>query len=138
MKERYLLQKTLTANDVGETGSHQAGIHVPDALASFFPALPEDLLNPDAWLEVEDELGIRHPWRWIHYNNRVVGSGTRDEYRLTHTSSYLGAAGAREGDILELEVAGAHRYRASIRSKPQSGVLVLSTAGAWRTIATGR
>ena len=134
MTSQYFLQKSLTANDVGATGSHQAGIHVPHAFADFFPRLQEGTLNPDAWLDVADSHGGTYTWRWIHYNNRVVGSGTRDEYRLTHTARYLQNAGAREGDLLELEAIGPRSYQALVRSRPRAGILVLSTAGAWRTI----
>lgn len=135
--EQAILQKTLTANDVGKTGSHQAGIHVPQGLAWFFPPLSPAKLNPDAWLQVTWDHGTFR-WRWIHYNNRLVASGTRDEYRLTHTAEFIRAAGARVGDSLELHHLGESRYQASVRSHPRSGVLVLSTAGAWKHVAVAR
>ena len=40
------VQKTLSPNDMGDTRSHQAGIHVPKSLVHFFPALNESALNP--------------------------------------------------------------------------------------------
>jgi hypothetical protein len=70
------LVKLLTGNDVGSTGSHQAGVHVPKPLVSYFPPLAEGEFNPDTWLEVSDgERSWR--WRYIHYNNEVHGIGTR-------------------------------------------------------------
>lgn len=133
MQDEPLLQKTLTPNDVGATGSHQAGIHVPHGLTWFFPTLDSQRLNPGAWLEIAGEAGT-YRWRWIHYNNGVVSDGTRDEYRLTRTRSFLRDHSAREGDTLELVHRDGHAYRATTRPRPQAGVLILSSAGAWRSV----
>jgi hypothetical protein len=128
------LQKILTANDVGLTGSHQAGIHVPHGLAWFFPALDQSRLNPDAWLEVVGDTG-EHQWRWIYYNNGVVADGTRNEFRLTRTAAFLRDSGAREGDVLELVHRAGPAYEARIRTHAQAGILDVSTAGPWRTVS---
>lgn len=132
-----ILQKTLTSNDIGSTGSHQAGIHVPHGLAWFFPELDATRLNPDAWLEVVGGT-TRYQWRWIYYNNSVVADGTRNEFRLTRTAAFLRDVGAREGDVLELVHEEGSSYQAHVRRHAQAGVLVLSTAGAWRTVSTKR
>ena len=50
-------EKTLTANDTGETGAHQAGIHIPKSqteLLALLPYLNPMRKNPDAWLEMTD------------------------------------------------------------------------------------
>jgi hypothetical protein len=130
----YFLQKTLTENDVGLTGSHQAGVHVPHGLAGFFPQLDEGTHNPSTWVTVSDDTDHVWQWRWIYYNGRVLGLGTRNEYRATHTVAFLRQEGARAGDILELRRTGTDKYRATVRSRAQSGILVLSTAGTWRSI----
>lgn len=132
------LRKTLTANDVGATGSHQAGIHVPKSLLTYFPQLDSAVLNPDCWLAV-DVAGETHRWRFIHYNNAVVGAGTRDEYRLTHITSSMRRLGASRGDVLELARSGPKSYSCFlVTAKRDVGVLVLSSDGPWRLVRLGR
>lgn len=128
------LRKTLTANDVGATGSHQAGIHVPKSLLRFFPDLVRSTLNPDAWLVIS--IGNEsHRWRFIHYNNAVVASGTRDEYRLTHVTKSLRGSGAAAGDTLELARIENRTYSLRvIQAGRESEVLVLSADGPWRVV----
>ena len=56
-----IYEKLLTANDTGETGGHQAGIHIPKSqsdLIRFLPALKPDVKNPDAWLNCIDDSGV--------------------------------------------------------------------------------
>jgi hypothetical protein len=130
------LRKRLSANDVGATGSHQAGVFVPPSMIGFFPGLDEDGLNPDAWITVEDTDGHSWLWRFLHYNNAVVRTGTRNEYRLTHTTQALRELGARTGDELELERLEDRLYRVRLVAiQTHSRVLVLSTAGPWRTVS---
>ena len=130
------LRKRLSPNDVGATGSHQAGVLVPPSVIGFFPALDEDLLNPDAWITVEDTDDRSWLWRFVHYNNAVVGRGTRNEYRLTHTTEAFRELGARAGDELELERIGERAYRVGIvAGHTARGALVVSTAGPWRTVS---
>lgn len=99
--------KILSLNDVGDTGSHQAGILVPKSdpqLLSFFPALDPDRLNPDAWISAVDEHGQEWNLRYIYYNKRLHAMGTRNEYRLTHLTAYLRSVDARAGDLLVFSV----------------------------------
>ena len=133
------LRKTLTPNDVGATGSHQAGVHVPKSLVSFFPSLDPSALNPDAWLHIEAQ-GATHRWRFIHYNNGVVGSGTRDEYRLTHVATSFRALGAAAGDVLELVRVGAPTSYSCrlVQTERDTAVLVLSTDGPWHVVQMRR
>jgi Restriction endonuclease EcoRII, N-terminal len=132
------LRKLLTDNDLGATGSHQAGVHVPKGLAKYFPTLEEAELNPDVWLQVR-HVGGTSRWRFIHYNNGVVGSGTRDEFRLTHVTEFLGAAGALAGDTLELTRTGPISYDARVASQDaRNDSLVLSVAGGWRVVQLRR
>lgn len=104
MKETF--SKTLSANDVGSTGAHQAGILVPktDAeLLAFLPALNPAIKNPDAWIECIDESGIGRRFRFVYYNNRFHDpKGTRNEYRITYMTRYFREVDAKEGDVLEI------------------------------------
>lgn len=111
--------KVLSANDIGATGGHQAGILVPKgdpALLAFFPPMDASLQNPDAWVEVVDGTGRLWKLRYIYYNNRLHAAiGTRNEYRLTHLTRYLREAGARVGDALVFTAtATLGRYRIEV------------------------
>jgi hypothetical protein len=127
-----VLRKDLTPNDLGRTGSHQAGLHVPKAFAHVFPTLREDELNPSSILNVEFR-DCKFAWRYIHYNSKVFGSGTRDEYRLTRVTPFLRMSGARVGDTLELR--GGDVWRAVlVHDEQPPTALVLSKAGPWRLV----
>jgi hypothetical protein len=115
MTLREAFQKTLSANDVGATEAHQAGIHIPKAdkaLLEFLPPLDAGKRNPDAWIEcVDEENGVKHKFRYIYYNNRLHDKkGTRNEYRITHMTGYLRKLGANEGDILEISKSQSEAY----------------------------
>lgn len=94
------ISKKLSANDIGTTGSHQAGIHIPKIadLLSFFPALDPKEHNPRAKITVY-EMDSDHKWtfNFIYYNNRLRG-GTRNEYRLSAMTKYLRYMVANIGD----------------------------------------
>lgn len=99
-------EKVLTANDTGYSAGHQAGIHVPKGqrdLIAFLPPLDSETLNPSVWLTAVDTDGVVWRLRYIHYNNKLhAETGTRDEYRITHLTSYFRAAGAVPGDRITL------------------------------------
>ena len=94
--------KTLTANDIGKTGSHQAGLHIPKTnqeLLDFLPALDRTVLNPSIWITCADENGEIWQFRFVYYNNKFHSfNGSRNEFRLTHTTRYLKTNAASEGD----------------------------------------
>lgn len=131
--------KILSANDTGLTGGHQAGILVPKGdreLLAFFPTLDPALENPDTWLDVTDEDGQRRRLRWVYYNKKLHGTGTRNEYRITYLTRYLLAA--RPGDALVFSgEPGSGRYRIRLdRSAPAAetgppGVIALA---GWRRV----
>ena len=115
-------EKPLTANDTGETGGHQGGIHIPKSqtdLLALLPFLDSAQKNPDAWLEMTDEMGVTWRFRYIYYNNRLHDEGgTRDEYRITHMTRFFRAVGAREGDVLVLSGSpGELSYAISVRKE---------------------
>ncbi|WP_306149765.1 MULTISPECIES: EcoRII N-terminal effector-binding domain-containing protein [unclassified Roseibium] len=116
-------EKTLTANDTGETGGHQAGIHIPKSqtdLLALLPYLDPDQKNPDAWLELVDDEKTVWRVRYVYYNNKLhENGGTRDEYRITHLTKFFRAVGAVSGDLMVLSgSAGSDRYSISVR-KPE-------------------
>ena len=112
-------KKTLSANDTGESGGHQAGILVPkgDAeLRAFLPDLGNVEKNPRAWIECTDPDGRTWDFCFIYYNNKYHDPrGTRDEYRITHMTKFLRSFGATEGDDAVISgVAGSGSYSISI------------------------
>ena len=128
MMSSQTYEKPLTANDTGETGGHQAGIHIPKSqseLIALLPFVDPARKNPDAWLEMTDETGVTWRFRYIYYNNRLHDEGgTRDEYRITHMTKFFRAVGAREGDILVLSGSpGELSYSVSVRREgPAEGI----------------
>jgi len=127
MKEMSF-SKTLSANDTGLTGGHQAGILVPKGdrdLLAFFPRLDPSTENPDAWIAVMDEHGESHQLRYIYYNKRLHGTGTRNEYRITHLTGYLRGADARPGDALVFTgIAGSGAYGIRVEKAERVGPLI--------------
>lgn len=99
------VSKVLTPNDVGTTGSHQAGIAVPrqDAMLAFFPALDATKYNPRQSLLFREIGGIDEwPLNFIYYNGKLHGRSTRNEYRLTGLTPFFRKHKATVGDILQL------------------------------------
>ncbi|MHA7281981.1 EcoRII N-terminal effector-binding domain-containing protein [Arthrobacter sp. TMS2-4] len=97
------VRKLLSANDLGLTGAHQAGITIPKNpdILGFFPPLDAAAYNPDFWMTVATpQTGEQWSLRFIYYNNKTHDQGTRNEYRLTHTTQMLRALSATAGDVL--------------------------------------
>jgi len=122
-EERYA--KSLTANDTGDSKSHQAGIHVPKGqtgLIGLLPPLDGSSKNPSSRFELVDDYGTGWEIRYIWYNNRHHDAdGTRDEYRITCIRDYLKSQQARPGDELVLWRTADGIYRVSLqRAKSES------------------
>ena len=131
------VQKTLSPNDMGDTRSHQAGIHVPKVLVHFFPALNESTLNPRSNVRLRSEQDVIGTCTYIHYNNKVISDGTRDEYRITRIRSFLTECGARTGDTIEFNRVGDYQYLVRIvepETKPVSDTVVVDLASGWKTV----
>ena len=130
--------KRLSPNDTGETKSHQAGIHVPKALADFFPTLNESALNPRANLRLRNEQGVTGTCTYIHYNNKVVGDGTRDEYRVTRIRPFLSECGARTGDTIEFNRVADNDYMVIVVESEAElasrDTVVVDLASGWKTV----
>lgn len=94
--------KVLTLNDVGKTGSHQAGLHIPKKdkeLLEFLPTLDVKTLNPSTWIKCIDDHNESWRFRFVYYNNKFHSlTGRRNEFRLTHTTKYLRSNSALEND----------------------------------------
>ena len=98
------ISKTLSANDLGMTGGHQGGMHVPKdgSVLPFFPVLDQVSHNPRMPMVVRDvRTGTMWTFQFIYYNNSQIG-GTRNEYRLTHMTKFLRQSHAVPGDELLL------------------------------------
>lgn len=131
--------KTLSPNDIGRTGSHQAGILVPKVpeILSFFPPLAPGLKNPRQTLcFMDDDQFTTWDFQYIYYNNKLFG-GTRNEYRLTGMTKYLRKNEATAGDDLVFWRDQHGGLRISLRRlKPsvrESDAITLS--GGWRVVS---
>ena len=82
MNSVHTITKSLSANDTGETGGHQAGILVPKdrEILSYFPALNNSEKNPRVHLHFKDDAWTKWEFAFIYYNNKFFG-GTRNEFR---------------------------------------------------------
>lgn len=135
------VEKTLSRNDTGETGSHQAGLLVPKAIASsgFFPGLDPTAENPRASVPCVDENCNRWVFEFIYYNN-IFRGGTRDEYRLTCMTPFLRAAGVKAGDVLVFASHHDGGYQVSTRKsrmvvrEPAESPGILTLRGGWKVI----
>lgn len=137
MKSRRV-SKRLTKNDLGDTGSHQAAIHVPKRpeILRIFPTLDESSDNPSCLITFwSHALEREYRLRFIHYNNRIVGTGTRDEYRLTSTRELLKDLEARTGDDLVFDFFDDSPPLVSIVNGPRNTETVAGRreiSGGWR------
>ncbi|KGF66321.1 EcoRII N-terminal effector-binding domain-containing protein [Pseudomonas lutea] len=133
--------KKLSANDIGYTGGHQAGILIPkqEEILAFFPSLNRTEKNPRIQLTVREKNSeTRWDFNLIYYNNKLFG-GTRNEYRLTGMTRFCRAADLQPDDELEFyKDENACIYVNIRRSKvtpceDTDGVLILS--GGWKVIS---
>ena len=99
-----IVEKKLSDNDLGLTGSHQAGILIPKKkeLIDFFPSLDKTAINPRRLITFKDETGYEWKFNYIYYNNRLRG-GTRNEDRLTGMTKYLRQNLMEVGDYVIME-----------------------------------
>lgn len=109
-----LLIKKLTRNDANSI-SNQAGIFISreEKIRKFFPMLDEDVKNPRTTILFFDDDGNEWPFNYIHYNNKIINDGTRDEYRLTGMTAFFRSFGLRAGDNLFFWRDDENEYRIS-------------------------
>jgi len=138
MTSHKRVQKLLTENDLGMTGSHQAGIHIPKSVIGFFPSLDPSKKNPDRMIEFESDQGRTFLVRYIHYNNKIItDTGTRDEFRLTRIVPVLRSMGAQVGDWIEFSRISEYQYKVSVSPTEQNAemnITVFASSG-WRSVS---
>ena len=114
-----VISKPLTRNDLGLTGSHQAGMCIPRKAATFFPILNESEKNPRTDISVVDCNNVTWSFNFIHYNNKLFG-GTRYEYRLTKMTRFFREHGLKEKDRVEFKLDAANRYSILVHRHQES------------------
>ena len=131
------ISKTLSANDAGETGGHQAGILIPKtpSILSFFPKLDSTIKNPRIPIYFFEEDGVtKWPFEFIYYNGKFF-DGTRNEFRLTCMTQYLRAKNAKFGDKLEMVLdSDGRRHISLIRKQRVQEDGVITLRGGWKVI----
>lgn len=139
------ITKTLSKNDSGETGGHQAGLLIPrvSRILSFFPALDSSFHNPRAHLSFYDQGGNKWEFAFIYYNNKFFG-GTRNEYRLTRMTRYIRESGLSAGDEVIMHRDGNGDYTISYKraiepsaTRVAEGETVLQLGSGWKIIKIG-
>ena len=137
--EGFVVEKVLSANDLGLTGAHQAGSLIPKEpqILAFFPQLDPKEKNPRKVIYFNDDCGDRHRFCFIYYNSRLLGCGTRNEYRLTCMTGYMRACNLKVGDSLIFsrengEYHVGYRRQAETDAPKEEDVIVLN--GKWKVI----
>jgi hypothetical protein len=128
------IEKTLSKNDTGETGGHQAGILVPKEpdILGFFPQLAGNIKNPRVPLDLLDDTGREWTFMFIYYNNKFFG-GTRNEYRVTGMTAFFREFNLKAGDKVILRRESPRILRITFkRAGDHQGVLKLSAT--WKVI----
>jgi hypothetical protein len=132
------ISKTLSANDIGSTGGHQAGILIPKdpEILSFFPHLDPKRYNPRCHILFRDDTDISWEFAFIYYNNALFG-GTRNEYRLTRMTRFIREAALDVDDDVILTRGDRGEYQVSYKRKRaptfnRNGVLKLGSG--WKVI----
>lgn len=133
------ISKLLSANDTGETGSHQAGILVPKRgdVLSFFPRLDGTEKNPRVNLMFLDDYGQSWNFVFIYYNNIQFG-GTRNEYRLTGMTAFIRSNNLKAGDTVKLFKRNDSVFGISFQRQENIGLRkdgVLRLGGGWKVIS---
>lgn len=136
------ITKTLSANDTGETGGHQAGILIPKntEILDFFPSLDRAAYNPRTTLVFASDNDVsKWSFEFIYYNNKLFG-GTRNEFRLTGMTKFIRANNLKAGDDLILgKRENGIRYigykRKNVPKLSSNGVLKLGSG--WKVINIG-
>lgn len=135
---RQAFRKTLSANDTGQTKSHQAGMLIPKGdqeFRDFLGLLNPNVKNPRRTILCLDENGDELQLQYIYYNNKLHDDrGTRNEYRLTCLTAYLRRNEARAGDEIEIsKTEDESVYRILFLSQPQTLPTKIILRG-WRRV----
>lgn len=133
------ISKVLSSNDIGLTKSHQSCILIPAKaeVTAFFPVLMETEKNPRVLLNFYDENNKLWIFNYIHYNDKIIEGGFKNEYRLTSITGYMKEKKLNPGDtiILERSDDGVLRIMYERKSKkPTNEPTILKINGGWRVI----
>jgi len=123
-----IIEKTLSRNDVAETGAHQSGPYVGTSrtVPDFFPALDLTERDPHEALTFLDPAG-----RSYHFELRYWT--VKDEYHLSHMTQYFRDHGVTSGDVLVLRRDDDGTLHVDIRPAGEAAEgQVLGRVGAWR------
>lgn len=138
-EDNLVVEKILSANDLGLTGAHQAGLFIPKypRILNFFPKLDSSTKNPRRFIHFLDENGEYHRFCFIYYNSRKLGCGTRNEYRLTCMTGYMRACNLKVGDTVVFSLKDGeyhvgYKRKAEAEFLQEENTLVLS--GKWKVI----
>lgn len=105
--------KVMSATDCGKSNTHQAGMLIPKRnteLLRFMPSLNLSEQNPDAIFRCIDAAGERWEFRYIYYNKKLFGTGTRNEYRLTGLTGLIRRYDVMPGDELIFSKTSSDEY----------------------------
>ena len=129
------IEKTLSRNDTGETGSHMAGIHIPKGkeILSFFPNLDKRSKNPRVQLLFKDISGNMWPFTFIYYNNHFFG-GTRNEYRLTGMTKFISEYNLKAGDRIVFSKYNTNLFINHIKKSVDDSSDTLRLGNTWKII----
>jgi len=131
------ISKILSANDIGTTGSHQAGMFISksDDVLQFFPKLDIAQKNPRAFLDIIDSEGALWECAFIYYNNKFFG-GTRNEYRLTRLQNMFKHFGIKPNDEMIMTVKNNASYQIEfLKNKSiKTTMETITISNKWRVI----
>ncbi len=130
------IAKTLSSNDTGETGTHQAGILVPKdpQILSYFPSLDFTAKNPRSEMLFRDAAGSTWKFVFVYYNNKRFG-GTRNEFRLTGMTSFIRSNNLKAGDTLLFSRRSGDETRLlEYRRVKEPSTSVIRLSGTWKVI----
>lgn len=140
MSNNWIIEKTLSPNDLGLTGAHQAGMLIPkdESILSFFPLLDAAAENPRVVLTFLDESGTHWKFNYIYYNNKLRG-GTRNEYRLTGMTKFLNSSMLKPNDIILFSKDGdeyliSYKRMTDCESETEDGIVRITLSDTWRII----
>ena len=128
--------KVMSPTDCGKTNTHQAGMLIPKAdadLLTFLPTLDLSKENPDSMFNCVDHNGEHWSFRYIYYNKRLFGTGTRNEYRLTGLTKFIRRYEVRPGDELIFSKHSSGEYSIAVKhhNVELGGVIKLT---GWRRV----
>lgn len=137
----FVIEKILSDNDLGITGSHQAGMLIPkqQEFLDFFPKLDINGVNPRTYIYFTDEFEQQWKLNYIYYNNKLRG-GTRNEYRLTGMTAYFRYKALKTGDIVVLKKDEEDNYKIDFKRGKQTRITAeedivhITISNSWKII----